>query len=233
VLTPHSAILASSPLIKALAGRAIASGEPLSLSVAETEAETRLLHDGTGPLVDFLKTAGLWDDGWRAPGLSPVEALDRLGALSPRTLAIHCIHLAHQDLSKLQARGVTVVTCPRSNSRLGVGKTPVPKLLGSGIPVALGTDSLASAPDMDLFAEMAALRDEHPSLSAAAVLRMATLNGARALGFARDLGTIEAGKLPALTVVPLPDPGDDPLELVTSGPEIVDPLDAARWEPAS
>jgi aminodeoxyfutalosine deaminase len=221
VLSPHSAHTVSAALLKALAGRATASGEILSIHLAETADEAAVLLDGSGPFPGLLRARGAWDEGWHPPGHSPVEYLDRLGVLSPRTLAVHCIHLGQQDLSKLQARGVTVVTCPRSNLRLGVGKTPVPKLLSAGIPVALGTDSLASASDLDLFSEMAGLRREHPGLSPAAVLRMATLNGARALNLEKSLGTIEKGKLAGLAAVALSDPGDDPLEAVTSGPETV------------
>jgi 5-methylthioadenosine/S-adenosylhomocysteine deaminase len=99
-----------------------------------------------------------------------------------------------------------------------------------GIPVALGTDSLASSPDLDLFAEMAALRRGYQELSPAAVLRMATINGARALGLADRLGSIEPGKLAELIVVPLPDESDDPLELVCSEPERVFRLDEASRE---
>ncbi|MBZ5638685.1 MAG: amidohydrolase family protein [Acidobacteriia bacterium] len=226
VLSPHSAHTVSASLLKALAGRATASGEILSIHLAETPDEAAMLMDGSGPFPGLLRARGGWDEGWHAPGHSPVEYLDRLGVLCRRTLAIHCIHLGQQDMSKLQARGVTVVTCPRSNLRLGVGKTPVPKLLSAGIPVALGTDSLASVSDLDLFFEMAGLRREHPTLSPAAVLRMATLNGARALRLESNLGTLEKGKLAALAAVSLSNPHDDPLEAVTSGPETVTVLPA-------
>jgi aminodeoxyfutalosine deaminase len=233
ILTPHAAYSTSAPLLKALGGRAAASGELLSIHLAESEDEVQFLRDGTGFFKDFLIRRGAWDDAWKAPGLTPAEYLDRLGVLSPRTLAVHCVHLDHNDLARLQARGVTVVTCPRSNQRLGVGKAPVPKLLASGIPIALGTDSMASAPDVDVFNEVAALRQEHAGLAPAAALRIATLNGAIALGLGRDLGSIDVGKLAALAVVQLPDPKDDPLEAVTWSAESVAPLDSAAWEPAS
>ena len=232
-LTPHASHTTSAALLKALAGRAAAAAEPMSIHVAESEAESSLLHDGSGTFVDFLKERGGWDESWKPPGLSPVAHLDHLGVLSPRTIAVHCVHLRQHDLSKLQTRGVTVITCPRSNAVLGVGVAPVPKLLGSGIPVALGTDSCASVPDLDMFAEMAALRQEHPGLAPATVLRMATLNGARALGWGRYLGSIEPGKLAALAVVPLQDPEDDPFETVTSCPPTAMPVDAAPWETVS
>ena len=153
--------------------------------------------------------------------------------LTPRTLAVHCVHLDHQDVSRLQARGVTVVTCPRSNQRMGVGKAPVPKLMASGISVALGTDSMASSPDVDVFTEIAHLRQDHPGLSPASALRIATLNGARALGLAHELGSIEVGKRDLLAVVGLNDPNDEPLEAVTWSSETVAPLASAAWEPAT
>jgi len=233
ILTPHAAHTTSSPLLKALGGRAVASGEMLSIHVAESEEESQLLRDGTGPFKDFLIERGAWDPAFKAPGQTPVAYLERLGVLTPRTLAVHCVHLDQQDFSRLQARGVTVVTCPRSNQRLGVGKAPVPKLLSSGIPVALGTDSLATSPDLDVFTELAYLRQEHPGVSPAAALRIATLNGARALGMARDLGSIEEGKLAALAVVGLNEPNDDPLEAVTWSSESVSTLLQAEWEQAS
>lgn len=223
-LTPHSALTASAALLKALAGRAIASAEPLSIHVAESDVENSFLHDGRGPWSSRLQQAGVDSEVFKSPGQSPIEWLDRLGVLSARTLAIHASILGQQDLSRLQARRVTVVACPRSDLRLGSGKTPVPKLLMSGIPVALGTESPACVPDPDLFAEMAALRTDHPSLAPAAVIRMATVNGARALGLDGIFGTLEPGKTARLVAVPLEDPADDPLEVITSGPSQVIPL---------
>jgi len=233
ILTPHAAHTTSGPLLKALGGRSAAAGETLSIHVAECAEEIQLLRDGSGAFHEFLVERGAWEDGWKAPGLTPVEYLDRLGVLSPRTLAVHCVYLDHQDLTRLQTRGVTVVTCPRSNQRLGVGKAPVPKLLASGIPIALGTDSLATAPDIDVFNEVAVLRQEHPEVSPAAALRIATLNGAAALGLAKELGTIEAGKLAALAVVALAEPNDDPLEAATYSSDTIARLEAAPWEAAT
>jgi cytosine/adenosine deaminase-related metal-dependent hydrolase len=178
-----------------------------------------------------LRERGGWDDAWTPPGQTPVELLDRLGLLSDRTLAIHCVQLSQRDHARLQARRVTVVTCPRSNRYTGAGVAPVPRLLADGVPVALGTDSLASAPDLDLFAEIAALRREHPRISPATALRMATLAGAAALGLADRLGTIAPGKLARLAVVALPATEADPLEVVCSEPASVWPLEGAPCDP--
>jgi len=219
-LTPHAIYSTSPILLTVLAERAAAEGAPFSIHVAESEAESELTLQGTGPFVALLQELGAWDETWRAPGVSPVRALDRLGALTPRTLAVHCVQVDRGDIEILRAREVTVVTCPRSNAHLGVGKAPIPEIVASGARVALGTDSLASAPDLDLFAEMAALRSEHPGLAPEEVLRMATLHGAAALGIDGDFGTLEPGKRAALLCVPL-DGARDPLEVVTSVPATV------------
>lgn len=230
VATPHAAHTSSAALLKALGHRVAEAGAPLSIHAAESEEELEFLRSGTGPLADLLRERGHWDDGWRVPGLSPVAYLDRLGLLGPKTLVVHAVHLDHHDLSLLQARGACVVTCPRSNRRLEVGRAPVPKLLSAGVPVALGTDSLATGEDLDLFAEMAALREEHPGLAPAAVLRMATLNGACALGFEQTVGSIAPGQPAHLLVAPLWEPKDDPFETVTWGPESFEPLETAGAE---
>ncbi len=225
--TPHGPHTTSPALLKALAGRATASREPLSVHVAESGPEVDLLQHGTGELAAFYKERDFMDEGWQPPAMSPVAHLDRLGVLSPATLAVHCVHVGRQDLARLQERRCTVVICPRSNARLGVGTAPVPTILGAGIPVALGTDSLASTPDLDLFAEMAALRSDHPKLSAAAVIRMATLNGAKALGLENDLGSLVPGKLARMVRIPLPAPSADPMETVTTCPGTVEPVASA------
>jgi cytosine/adenosine deaminase-related metal-dependent hydrolase len=232
VPTPHAPHTTSEPLLRALAGRSAAAGSPLTIHAAESREESELLARGQGALADLLRARGQWDAAWVPPGRSPIEHLDRLGVLGERTLAVHCVQLSGTDAARLQSRGASVVTCPRSNRYLGLDPAPIPRLLALGIRVALGTDSLASAPDLDLFAEMAALREEHAALSPAAVLRMATLNGATALGLADRLGSLAEGKLARLVVVGLPGPGDDPLETLTSRPSDVRPLDATGGEAA-
>ena len=229
-LTPHAPHTTSPPLLRALAGRAEASGEPLSIHVAESEAEVALMNDGSGKLAELFRERAFASDDRKPPGRSPVEHLKRLGALSANTLAVHCVHLAQPDRSSLQSSRATVVTCPRSNAALGVGTAPVPELMREGIPVALGTDSLASAPDLDMFAEMRALRHEHPDLSPAAILRMATLNGARALGLGDRLGSIEAGKLAELVVVPVSGETESPFDVLCACPDRVYRLDRAAGE---
>jgi aminodeoxyfutalosine deaminase len=226
-VAPHAPHTTSVALLRALAGRSAATGDPLSIHVAESREEVELLRHGTGALRALLRSRGACGDDWEPPRRSPIDHLKRCGALGPRTLAVHAVHLDGTDVRTLQASGASVVTCPRSNARLGVGRAPVPALLRAGVAVALGTDSLASAPDLDLLSEMAALGDAYPEITPATILRMATLHGARALGLADHLGSIEVGKLPALVVLPL-GPGDDrPLDRLCTRPATVYRLDDA------
>jgi cytosine/adenosine deaminase-related metal-dependent hydrolase len=120
------------------------------------------------------------------------------------------------DRKTLARAGVHVALCPRSNTSLEVGVAPVPELLADGVRLCLGTDSLASAPTLDLLDDAAALRQTFPSLDAAAIVRMATAGGAEALGFS-GLGTITPGKRAAFAFVPMDAPTDRPLEFLVSG----------------
>jgi cytosine/adenosine deaminase-related metal-dependent hydrolase len=222
-LTPHAPHTTSIPLLRELVAEAERSASPLSIHVAESTAEIAWLARGNGPLAELFRRRGLPATPPRPAGDSPVRRLDRIGLLGPRTLVVHAVHVDREEIGILRARGATVVTCPRSNAYLGVGRAPVPELLDAGVPVALGTDSLASCPDLDLFAEMAAVRKEH-DLPAEIVLRMATLHGARALGVAERLGSIAVGKLARLIAVPLAQGADDPFETLCNRPSELLPV---------
>jgi cytosine/adenosine deaminase-related metal-dependent hydrolase len=106
--------------------------------------------------------------------------LDELGVLDRSTLAVHAVHVTPNDVAILKERGVTVVLCPRSNDRLFVGRAPHHLLKKSGIPLALGTESLASNDSLSLWDEIRYLRESDPSaFTAPELLAMATLGGAR------------------------------------------------------
>ena len=132
-------------------------------------------------------------------------------------LAVHGVHFDDAELSRLAAAGSTLVSCPRSNRWTGAGDPPVERFYASGVRVAVGTDSLASVEDLNLFAELAALRSLAPDVPAASLLRSATLAGAEALGFASELGSIEPGKRAELIAVRLPDNVADVEEYLVSG----------------
>jgi cytosine/adenosine deaminase-related metal-dependent hydrolase len=184
---------------------------PYSVHLAESREEGMFIQSGEGPWRTVLESVGSWDASWSAPGKSPVEYLQARGFLGPRLLTAHGVQMSASDLRTLAAQGTTLVTCPRSNLMTGVGSPPLEAFYASGVRVAVGTDSLASCPDLNLFSELAAMRAIAPSLPAGRLLESATLTGAHALGFDQDYGSIEPGKRAPLLAVTLP-PGVDDVE---------------------
>ncbi len=190
---------------------------PCSIHLSESVEEMEFIRDGGGPWRALLEQLGSWDPSWVPPGGTPVEFLDAAGFLDARVLAVHGVQMTPSDLSRLAALGTTVVTCPRSNGHTGAGAPPLVDFYASGVPVAVGTDSLASAPDLNVFAELATMHALAPSVPASALIESATLIGARALGFDGDYGTIEPGKAARLLTVELPSAAIDVEEYLVNG----------------
>jgi 5-methylthioadenosine/S-adenosylhomocysteine deaminase len=140
-----------------------------------------------------------------------------MGFIDDRLLAVHGVQMSTADLEMLKKRGATLVTCPRSNGHTGSGLPPIEDFYQSGVRIAIGTDSLASSPDLNVFAEVATLHALAPSVPAASLLESATIEGARALGFDADYGTIEPGKLARLLAVDVPPGTADVEEYLVSG----------------
>ena len=192
---------------------------PCSVHVSEASEETEFIETGGGPWRTFLEELGSWDPAWVAPGVSPVQFLDEAGFLDERVLAVHGAQMTRTDLSRMAARGTTLVTCPRSNAHTGAGRPPVAEFFASCVSIAVGTDSLASTPDLNLFAELAMLRTLAPAVPASRLLDSATLQGARALGFDAEYGTLEAGKRARILAVRIPAGVTDVEEYLVSGVE--------------
>ena len=148
-----------------------------------------------------------------------MQFLDDSGFLDARVLAVHCVQMTPADLERLAGRGSTLVTCPRSNFHTGAGAPPIEDFYDAGVHVAVGTDSLASAPDLNVFAELATMRALAPTVPAASLLDSATWQGARALGFDADYGTIEPGKSARLLAVAIPAATVDVEEYLVGGIE--------------
>jgi aminodeoxyfutalosine deaminase len=172
-----------------------------SLHLGESEAEIAFLRDGSGPYRTLLDEIGKWDPAWVPPRCGPVEYIDRMGFLDDRLLVVHGVYFGPDDLERIASKGATLVTCPRGNIMTGAGAPPVSEFFESGVRVAVGTDSLASVPDLNVFAELAEMRRLAPEVPARRLLEAATMNGARALGFESEFGTIDAGKRDALIAV--------------------------------
>jgi 5-methylthioadenosine/S-adenosylhomocysteine deaminase len=185
---PHSPYLCAPELLQRASRLADRNRLPLVIHVAETQNEVATIR--------------------KRYGRSPVTHLDALGVLAPNVLACHCVALTEEDILRLKERDVKVSHNPESNMKLASGIAPVPRLLQAGVCVGLGTDGAASNNNLDLFLEMdtaAKLHKVHcldPTvLDAATVLRMATIDAARALGLDDRIGSIEVGKKADLVVV--------------------------------
>ncbi len=185
---PHSTYLCAPELLKRASDLAVNSNIPLIIHVAETLSEQDQIKE------KYNKT--------------PAQFLNDLGVLSPNLVACHSVHLSEDDIKFFKENDVKVAHCPESNMKLASGVAPVPKLLEQGVCVGLGTDGCASNNDLDLFLEMDKAAKIHKVFSmnpevvdAETTVRMATIDGARALGLSDITGSIEIGKKADIIVV--------------------------------
>jgi len=151
--------------------------------------------------IHLHETAGEVREALAKTGERPLKRLERLGLISPQLLAVHMTQLEPHEIALLAAQGAHVIHCPESNLKLASGFCPVAALTKAGVNVALGTDGAASNNDLDMFGEMRtaallakAVAGDATAVPAAQVLRMATLNGARALGIDDVAGSLMGGK---------------------------------------
>ncbi len=205
--------------IKKVADKA---GVPYTIHVSETREEVSIIRERYGKL--------------------PVFYLRDLNILDRRTIAVHCNWLEEEEIDILSAFDVTVSHNPESSLKLAAGIAPVPKLLQKGVTVGLGTDGTASNNDLDLFGEMGTAAKVHkvveadPTvMDAGTVLKMATINGARALGLDNQIGSIESGKFADIIILDTNKPHWIPLfnpysQLVysASGADVVTSIIAGR-----
>jgi cytosine/adenosine deaminase-related metal-dependent hydrolase len=214
----HAPFSVSPELFRAIRDEVRALPRPItSVHVGESPEEVQLLRDGTGPWRRRLQELGVWREDWIPPGTGPGDYLCDLGLLEHGSLAVHGVQLTDGELGRLAAAGATLVTCPRSNVWVGVGLPPIARFFASGVRVALGTDSLASAPDLNLFGELAAMRAAVPELAARRLLHAATQAGAEALGLEQVLGSLQPGRRAHLVAVAIPEGLADPEEALVAG----------------
>ncbi|MGJ8689478.1 MAG: TRZ/ATZ family hydrolase [Gammaproteobacteria bacterium] len=156
------------------------------------------------------ETAHEVSDALIATGKRPLQRLADLGLISPRLICVHATQMSEEDTHLLLENGASIVHCPESNLKLASGFCPVAQLLEAGINVALGTDGAASNNDLDMFGEMQtaallakAVAGDAAALPALQALRMATINGAKAMGLESEIGTLEPGKFADMIAVKL------------------------------
>ena len=219
-LAPHAPYSTSVELFKAIRAAVNTSDcQVMSVHLGESPEELELLATGGGAWRGMLEAIGAWRDDWDIPGCGPVQFLERHGVIDAKTLVVHGVQFDDEALQRLKALDATLVTCPRSNRWVGVGYPPIDRFYRSGVRVAVGTDSLASVDDLNLFSELKTMRWLAPSVPARQILQSATLVGARALGLDHELGSLTPGKTGRVLAVELPRPVDDVEEYLLSGIE--------------
>jgi cytosine/adenosine deaminase-related metal-dependent hydrolase len=200
-LAPHALYTTHADAVRTMVDHARVHGRRTSIHLAEHAAERRVLERGDGPIADWVATrlkipraAQSW------PGASPVALAAELGVLAPHVVLVHLADAREDELAKVADAGAPVVLCPRSNLHIEAKLPPVLAMLRAGIAPALGTDSLASNGSLDVLAEARAIADRFPSVAPSELVRMATWNGASALGLP-DLGRVAVGARPGLFAI--------------------------------
>jgi len=217
-ISPHAPYTCSLDLYRACADLDL----PVATHLAESDAETEFLRTGKGSWEAFAEMLV------PPPGTTGIRALAEEGLLGPHVLAAHCVQADDEEIELLAANDVAVAHCPRSNAILGCGIAPLSAFRAAGIRVCIATDSPASTPSFDMFDEMRAAiegaraRERRPdALTAAEALELATLGGARALGWDAQLGSLAPGKSADLTVLSLAEtpfvPWEDPVTAAVLG----------------
>lgn len=189
-LAPHSPYIVTQDAFKKLKQLSAQFNIPIHVHLHETQAEI--------------------EDNLKRYGKRPLQWLDEFGLLSPQFIGVHMTQLTPAEIELIAKRGVPVVHCPESNLKLASGFAPISQLLDAGVTVALGTDGAASNNDLDMFGELqtAALLCKGVSQRATALpapqaLAMATIQGAKAFGLDKEIGSLEAGKAADVIAVDL------------------------------
>jgi cytosine/adenosine deaminase-related metal-dependent hydrolase len=204
-LAPHALFTASAELYRECAKRA----SFLTTHLAESNEEMRMFRDAEGPLFQFMKEIGrdLRDCGVATPThiFSGIRGSSTLVGMAERQwLLVHVNEVADADLELLlrSRDNISIIHCPRSHRYFRRAPFQLQKFFERGLNVCLGTDSLASNEDLSLFGEMRGMREAEQTLSPTQILKMATINPARALGMGDEIGQIRAGFLADLIAVP-------------------------------
>ena len=175
---------------------------PYTCSPKTLQAAKQLANDrGVLFQIHLAETRNETEQSQSEHGQSPAFNLKQLGIMDEKTLLVHCVHLLEPDIAAIAATGAKISHNPESNMKLGAGIAPIPALLAQGVVVGLGTDGCASNNDLDLFGEMdtsakihKGIMEDPTVMSAETVLRMATSDGARAIGLGDITGSLEVDK---------------------------------------
>ncbi|WP_132995141.1 amidohydrolase [Sporanaerobacter acetigenes] len=192
----------------------VAPHAPYTCSPAYLEKIIDLAKElGAGIHIHLSETKKEVEDSFEQYKKSPIKHVYDLGLFEIPTLAAHCVHVSDEDIEILSANGVSVVNNPGSNLKLASGFAPVEKMINRGVNVALGTDGSSSNNNLNMFEEMnlaavinKAVNESAVSIPAITAIEMATSNGAKALNWEDEIGSIEVGKKADLILVDMNKP---------------------------
>jgi cytosine/adenosine deaminase-related metal-dependent hydrolase len=199
--SPHTLHTTHPDAVRAIAAVARRRGERFSVHLAEHPAERAALENGTGPMVEWLERRTRTPrDSFRWHAKGPIDVAESLGLLGPDAILVHLTDARTDELEAVARSGAHVVVCPRSNLFIETRLAPLHTMRKLGIRAALGTDSLASCPTLDVLAEARAVHERFAEVAAHEALAMATRHGGVALGFT-DLGALVPGARPGLLLI--------------------------------
>jgi cytosine/adenosine deaminase-related metal-dependent hydrolase len=226
-ISPHAPYTVSPDLLRRLVALAAERGLPVAMHLAESAEEVEFLARGTGPFQELLAERSMWDAEAVPRGSRPMDYL-RLLAEAPHAIIIHGNYFDESEQAFLAANveRMSLVYCPRTHAYFAHRPYPLEELLAAGVRVALGTDSRASNPDLDLLAEMRYVAKTCPKISPHEIFRMGTLSGAEALGRAADVGSITPGKRANMIAVRLADDASNRTDELLAG--VLDGRESAR-----
>ncbi len=216
-ISPHAPYTVDAETYAQVIGQARKLERPWTTHLAESADERPFLFERTGPLMDLWAAAGGLDQPFTPFADGPIHLLARRGILAGGLLA-HVNYCDDGEMQALAAAGAAVVYCPRTHQYFAHPPHRFERMLQLGINVCLGTDSLASSPDLDLTEEMRLVRRQAPQLSAQSIWHMATAHGAAALGLTGRAGVLRPGAWADIAVFTLPIPAADPLETLLRQP---------------
>lgn len=202
-VSPHAPYTVERETLRSCAQAAHAQRLPLCIHLAESADEAAFTQRAEGRFRDYLRSLGVWDEAITPSGLDPIALAEATGVLSERTLAAHVNFVDDAGLDRLAAAGTHVVYCPRTHAAFGHSPHRFRDMLTRGINVCLGTDSLASNPSLSILEEIRFLYRRDRAIEPALLFEMATIRGARALGWEAVAGSLAPGKAADLLAIPL------------------------------
>ncbi|MEK6799743.1 MAG: amidohydrolase family protein [Planctomycetota bacterium] len=205
-LSPHSPYTVEPDALRLCAQTVRDRRLPTCVHVAECADESAFTRSAGGPLAEFLRSIGVWDERIVASNRSPIELLAVSELLTAHTILAHANYVDDAEIARIAASGAGVAYCPRTHAAFDNPPHRVLDMLRAGVNVCLGTDSLATNPSLSILDELRFLRTTRPDVSPDLAMRLATLHGAAALGVADTCGAIEPGKAADLAVIPMETP---------------------------